>query len=156
MTRVTMNNDRRAFLKLVSGGAVLIPLVGISACSKQESAVTASPGATPAATPESVPPSPPLAAKEVVPTPAPTPAAAEPTGNWPHLDAGDPVAKSLGYHQNASLIDGTKYPQHMQGQVCRKCVQFKGGATDSWGPCAIFTGKQVNAGGWCTAFAAKG
>ena len=156
-TFLTGNNDRRAFLKLASGSALLIPLVGISACSKQEPAATASPDATPAATPEPVPASAPVPAPapEVAPAPAATTTAAAPTGNLPHLDPDDPVAKALGYHQDASTIDAAKYPQHIAGQACHLCVQFKGGATDSWGPCLIFAGKQVNANGWCSAFAAK-
>ena len=142
------SNDRRAFLKLASSSALLIHLAGISACSKQEPAAPAAPVAAPAATAAAAQP-----AAEAAPAVASTaPALA---GNLPHLDPGDPVARSLGYHQDASTIDAAKYPKHVAGQACRKCVQFKGGATDAWAPCTIFIGKQVNANGWCMAFAAK-
>lgn len=154
MTPPVKMNDRRAFLKLASGSALLIPLGGISACSKQEPVATPAPTATTAASGELKTVSAPVPAAEVAPTQAPA-TAATPAGNLPHLDLSDPTAKSLGYHQDASTIDAAKYPQHLAGQACRKCIQFKGGATDSWGPCTIFTGKQVNANGWCTAFAAK-
>jgi hypothetical protein len=154
------SNDRRAFLKLASGGALLIPFAVISACSKQEPGATPAPAAAPAAAPEPVAAAAPAATPEAAATPPVTapPVAGTATAaaaNLPHLDPGDPVAKSLGYHQDASTIDAAKFPRHVAGQACRKCVQFKGGAADEWGPCTIFIGKQVNANGWCTAFAAR-
>jgi hypothetical protein len=162
--------NRRSFLKLAGAGA-LIPLLGIEACAKKEAAPAAPD--TAAAPAEPAAPAPPPAAAEPTapaaaaqPAQAPPPAtpepaaappaqAAAPAGNLPHLDAGDPTAKALGYHQDASTVDAAKYPQHVAGQACRKCVQFQGAPGVSWGPCNIFAGKQVNANGWCTAFAAK-
>jgi High potential iron-sulfur protein len=79
----------------------------------------------------------------------------EAANNPPHLDENDPSAKSLGYYQESAAVDPGKYPQHLAGQACWKCVLFKGGANDAWGPCGAFAGKLVNARGWCTAFAAK-
>jgi hypothetical protein len=152
--------ERRAFLRLVGGTAVLIPLAGIGACASKESPATAPAASSP---PDSPPVAPAPMAQDVAPaaTPdqmAPTATAPQPlmaAGDLPHLAESDPVARSLGYHEDSTKIEAAKYPQHQAGQACHKCVQFKGAAGDSWGPCGIFTGKQVNANGWCTAFAAK-
>jgi hypothetical protein len=150
--------NRRAFLKLAGRGALLFPvigpLIGLGACSKQEPAAaggaattdTASSAPTPAAEPASAAATPQMAS---------TAAPAAPAGDLPHLDTADPAARALGYYPDSSTVDTTKYPQHIAGQACRKCVQFKGGPKDAWGPCQVFAGKQVNANGWCTAFAAK-
>jgi hypothetical protein len=147
--------NRRSFLKLAGAGA-LIPLLGIEACAKKDAAPVA-PDTTAAPAEPAAPAQPPAAAEPTAPAPAAAPPAqaAAPAGNLPHLDAGDPTAKALGYHQDASTVDAAKYPQHVAGQACRKCVQFQGAPGVAWGPCNIFAGKQVNANGWCTAFAAK-
>ena|ERR1700722_7636442 len=127
MTRkFNTTESRRAFLKF-SRTAVLIPIFGISACGKSEPGSAAANGPQHGAS----------------------------AGELPHLDQNDPSAKSLGYSADAAAVDPARYPQHRAGQVCWKCVLFKGGPSDAWGPCVAFTGKQVNAQGWCTAFAAK-
>jgi hypothetical protein len=124
--KLNSTESRRAFLKLTRH-AVLIPLFGISACGKPD---PASPGAN---------------------SPQPGTSA----GGIPHLDQDDPSAKSLGYYSDAGAVDPSKYPQHVSGQACWKCVLFKGEPNDAWGPCVAFAGKLVSAKGWCTAFAAK-
>ena len=156
------HDDRRAFLKFIGGSAVLVPVFGLVACGRQDAAAPAPSAAPSAATPEPAAPATPSAspaAAEPAPTapaapaaPAAPPAAA---GNLPHLDPANPTAKALGYHQDSATVDAAQYPQHLAGQACRKCAQFRGAAGDAWGPCNIFTGNQVNANGWCTAFVAK-
>jgi High potential iron-sulfur protein len=118
--------SRRAFLKL-SRHAVLVPIFGISACGKPDPASQAANGSQRGMS----------------------------AGDIAHVDQNDPSAKSLGYYQDAAAVDPAKYPQHLSGQTCWKCVLFKGGANDAWGPCVAFAGKLVSAQGWCTAFAAK-
>ncbi len=153
------NTHRRAFLKLIGGGAVLIPLVGISGCAKKESAtpVTEPAAEAPAAAPTPEPAAAPAAesAPPVSASTTPTAPAATPVGDQPHLDENDPVAKALGYRQDNTKVDAAKYPKRTAAQHCAVCVQFKGAASDAWGGCNIFAGKQVNANGWCSAFAAK-
>ena len=156
---------RRDVLKMVGGGAVLIPLAGLVACAKKEGpSPEPAPAATPTPTPEpaaSAAVAPPAsAAPDAAPASAPAPAAAPaPTsaaaGELPHQDENDPMAKALGYHHDSAQVDNAKYPKHAAGQACKHCVQFKGSATDAWGACNIFAGKQVNANGWCSAFALK-
>jgi hypothetical protein len=150
------NTPRRAFLKLIGGSAIVIPLAGISACAKKEAAVA--PAATPAPEPTPAPAAAPVA-ESTPPVSASAPPAAAPAatpvGNQPHLDENDPVAKALGYRQDNTTVDASKYPKRTAGQHCAVCVQFKGAAGDAWGGCNIFAGKQVNANGWCSAFAAK-
>jgi len=71
----------------------------------------------------------------------------------PHLAESDATATALGYKEDASKVDATKYPQHKAGQTCGNCKFFQGSA--GYGPCQLFPGKAVNAKGWCSAYAAK-
>lgn len=66
----------------------------------------------------------------------------------------DPMAVALGYKEVSSEVDGQKYANHDDKQLCSGCSLYVDGA-DGWGPCAIFPGKVVAADGWCTAYAAK-
>jgi hypothetical protein len=148
--------NRRGFLGLLGTGAILLPVVGIQGCGTKDAAVPAPP-AEPAAAPQPAPPATvapePAAAAPPPVEPAPQPAA--PVGNLPRLEESDVVAKALGYRHDVADVDTAKYTQYKPGQTCRTCIQFKGAATDDWGPCAIFPGKQVNANGWCTTFAPR-
>jgi hypothetical protein len=150
--------NRRALLKFIGGGGVLIPLVGISGCGKNE------PGTTPAPPAANSDPSPVASTAPVAAVPAPVAESAPPSapapvavasGALPHQEESDPMAKALGYRQNSAQVDAAKYPQHTAAQACHVCAQFKGAPTDAWGGCNIFVGKQVNAKGWCSAFVAK-
>lgn len=73
------------------------------------------------------------------------------TTNLPEDDA---MAVALGYKEISSEVDGEKYANHDDKQLCSGCSLFVDGA-DGRGACAIFPGKQVAADGWCTAYAAK-
>ncbi len=154
--------ERRAFLRLIGGTAALIPWVGIAGCANKEAPATSTAASAPPQSPAPEPAA--VAAPAVAPAasesaaPATTMAAPQPlmaAGDLPHLSPADPVAKSLGYHEDSTQVEAAKYPQHQPGQACHKCVQFKGAPGEAWGPCGIFTGKQVNANGWCSAFAAR-
>ena len=70
----------------------------------------------------------------------------------PHLtQANNATAKALHY-----VDDDSKAPApHKPGQVCSSCVHFQGKSGETWGPCAIFPGYDVNAKGWCAGFQAK-
>lgn len=73
-----------------------------------------------------------------------------------HLDEADPSATALGYKQDTTQVDATKYPQHSPDQDCAKCRYFQGKEGEEWGACALFPGKgSVHAKGWCSAYAAK-
>jgi hypothetical protein len=71
----------------------------------------------------------------------------------PHLSPDDPTAKSLAYTEDASTV---KDPAFKPGSKCKVCQQYQA-AQESGGyaPCTIFSGKSVNANGWCKAFVAK-
>lgn len=68
----------------------------------------------------------------------------------------DPLARELGYHQNARQVDPGRYPKRAGAagadQFCRTCQFFQGGAGDAWGPCTVFNGRLVNSGGWCSSW----
>jgi hypothetical protein len=60
------------------------------------------------------------------------------------LDPEDPTAKALGYvHESPNAA-----------KRCAECQLYKGSVTAKWGRCAIFSGKLVNARGWCQSWSA--
>ena len=73
----------------------------------------------------------------------------------PQLDEKEPTAQSLGYKHDATKADKVKYKQYAAGQNCANCQLFQGKPADPWAPCTIFSGKQVNAKGWCSAWVKK-
>ena len=74
----------------------------------------------------------------------------------PHLSVDDPTAKALGYTTDASKIDPKKETAFKAGSHCATCALFTAPASGDWGACGAFSGKAVNQGGWCRAYAAKG
>jgi hypothetical protein len=73
----------------------------------------------------------------------------------PHLAESDPTAKALGYTEDASKVDKTKFPAYKPGAHCATCNFFQGKATDAYAPCQIFPGKAVAAKGWCASHSPK-
>ena len=71
------------------------------------------------------------------------------------LDEKDPQATGLGYLHDTTKVDAKKYPKHAKEQNCSNCALYQAKATDPWGGCPLFAGKQVNANGWCIAWAKK-
>lgn len=63
----------------------------------------------------------------------------------------DPQATALGYKHDAATADKRKDTS----AVCSSCSFYSGAAGEDHGPCALFQGKLVAAGGWCTAWAKK-
>ncbi len=73
----------------------------------------------------------------------------------PHLTDADPTAKALGYTEDASKVDKTKFPSYKPGAMCGNCNFFQGQAGEAYGPCQIFAGKSVNTKGWCASHTPK-
>ncbi len=151
--RMDLQTSRRTFVKILGQSTVLIPMIGLSGCGKPDTAASTAPAAPPPASAggSGTAPGTDAQAGEVANAAAPAAAATD----LPHIGVDDPAARALGYSFDAATVDNAKYPEHLKGQSCRKCAQFKGGPNDAWGPCMVFAGKQVNAHGWCTAFVAK-
>jgi len=63
----------------------------------------------------------------------------------PALEPSDPTAKALGYVTSSTQADAK----------CSNCAQYQGQAGASEGPCTIFPGKSVAAGGWCKSWVKK-
>lgn len=82
-------------------------------------------------------------------TPAPV------AGPAPKLDEKDPTAVALGYVADTNKADQKKFPAHAATQKCNTCALYQGKAADAVGPCPIFAGKLVAAGGWCTSWVKK-
>lgn len=72
------------------------------------------------------------------------------------LDEKDPQAIGLGYLGDATKVDKNKYPKYAAGQLCNNCALYQAKASEPWGGCALFAGKQVAGKGWCNAWAKKG
>ena len=139
------NQDRRRFLKIAGGGAVMVPIIGLAGCSGGNDA------APPAAKP---PPSAAPATKAMEPAaPAAAPAPAKSTA-MPKLSVDDPQAKSLAYVEDTTTIDTAKQPRFKAGQACSNCALFQKKDDPAWGGCSIFPGKLVAAAGWCSVYAA--
>lgn len=75
------------------------------------------------------------------------------------LDENDPTAQALGYKHDVADVDAGKFPRSapVDGVQpnCANCALFQAGDGEQWGGCGIFPGKQVNAAGWCKAWAPK-
>ena len=71
------------------------------------------------------------------------------------LDEKDPQAVALGYVADTTKADQKKYPKHEAAQMCNGCALWQSKPTDALGNCPLFTGKQVHAKGWCSAWAKK-
>jgi len=62
----------------------------------------------------------------------------------PRVDPEAPDAKALGY------VNAAPNPS----KSCASCQLYKGSSRAEWGPCPVFSGKLVNARGWCSAWSA--
>jgi hypothetical protein len=71
------------------------------------------------------------------------------------LTEDDPTAKALGYKEDTTKVDQTKYPMHKPEQRCDGCALYTGKAGEDSGPCSAVGNKIVTAGGWCMVFAPK-
>jgi High potential iron-sulfur protein len=71
------------------------------------------------------------------------------------LDVSDPAAVALGYVENASQVDRTKYPRYVPGSNCDNCLQLQGKPGNNYRPCNLFSGKLVAVGGWCSGWTAE-
>ena len=135
-------NPRRRFIAIAPwyalGGASLL-----AACSDR--APPAGPAAGSAASPTPAP----------VPAPAPVSTSTTPAAPSAMVDPTESQAVALGYVVATSQVDKAKYKMHVDTQVCANCVLYSGAVGASSGPCSIFAGRQVNAQGWCSAWAKK-
>jgi hypothetical protein len=75
----------------------------------------------------------------------------------PHLSTSDPLAKSLGYQNDAKSVDKSKFPTYKADERCGVCRFFQGssGQKSGYAGCQIFAGYSVNSDGWCASFNAK-
>jgi hypothetical protein len=72
-----------------------------------------------------------------------------------HVAESYPPAQALGYREDASTVDGAKFPKYSPGQTCANCKQFQGTPNSEFGPCQLYPGKAVSAKGWCSGYVAK-
>src|SRR5687768_7486075 len=73
----------------------------------------------------------------------------------PHMDESESLARAMGYVHDAKKINADQVPQYKAGSTCANCTQLQGKEGDEWRPCKLFTGKLVNANGWCKVWQAK-
>jgi hypothetical protein len=81
--------------------------------------------------------------------------AAKPDALPKRVDENEQQAQALGYKHDAAKVDKAKFKNFQADQLCSNCNLFKAKATDAWGPCDIFAGREVNAKGWCAAWVKK-
>ena len=94
----------------------------------------------------------PPAAVPVPEMPAST-AGAAPT--MQRVDEQGPQAQALGYVEDASRVDKSRFANFVAGSQCSNCALYQGPAGSAEGPCAIFGGQRVAAAGWCNTWAKK-
>ena len=66
----------------------------------------------------------------------------------PLLEAAAPEARAVKYVEDATRASGAA-----PGSTCANCGLYQGAEGSKQGPCQIFPGKEVKAGGWCTSWA---
>lgn len=81
------------------------------------------------------------------------------------LSASDPMAVTMGYSEDATKVDVTKWTKKAgpdgAKQLCKNCVLYLEGGKKidghpgEWGRCGLFQTGLVNANGWCNSFAPK-
>mgnify|MGYP001827135877 FL=1 len=71
------------------------------------------------------------------------------------LSESDPTALALGYAENASAVDTSKWTKKAgpggDKQMCSNCSLYQP-IDAEWGGCSIFPGKKVKGAGWCNAW----
>ncbi len=76
-------------------------------------------------------------------------------GGGQRVEENDPTAQALGYKHVATKVDKAKFASYQPGQDCANCQHYQGKAVEPWAPCTIFSGKEVAAKGWCSAWTKK-
>lgn len=76
------------------------------------------------------------------------------------VDPNSPEAKALSYQTSHSKIKDAKLKVEKDGvawekQSCSTCILFQGKKGDKQAGCAVFPGKEVSAGAWCTSWSLK-
>jgi len=71
------------------------------------------------------------------------------------LKEDDPTAVALGYKEDTTKADKTKYPQHKDNQACEGCLLAPVPKEGDRIACTVFQNRLVNKKGWCMAFAKK-
>src|ERR1700761_3826862 len=65
------------------------------------------------------------------------------------LSETDPTAQSLGYKQDATAVDKSRFPTYEAGQECGNCSLYQGKTGEAAGSCVLFGTRQVALHGWC-------
>ena len=138
-------NNRRRFLQLIGGGTLLLPLVGLNACSGEKQEAPAATGAAPSD----------QDAVDEVTDAVESVDAPDASGDMPTLAEDDPQAKALAYTHDASTVDADTQPRYQPGQLCKNCALYQGSEDDEWAGCSIFPRRLVNGAGWCNVYAPK-
>ena len=78
--------------------------------------------------------------------------AAEDDASSHRVDPADANAVALGYVEDATRVDASRFKSYRPGQSCASCSQIQGAAGAEWRPCLLFPDKLVKAAGWCSAY----
>lgn len=125
----------------------ITPLFGVAllaACSPK------SEPPAPIANTASIPPPTPVTVPDAVPNTSPTAAA-----KLPMVDEKDAQAVALGYVDNTTKADASKFKAYTPGSRCSGCALYQGKDGEASGLCPLFAGKMVAAIGWCGSWVKK-
>lgn len=64
----------------------------------------------------------------------------------------DPLARAVGYHDDAESVDTARFPRWQEGANCSTCRWFEGPEAGASGPCGLLSGALVSAAGWCNGY----
>ena len=68
----------------------------------------------------------------------------------PLLDPASPAARKYKYVADGAHANGTA-----KGNTCASCAMYEGSYGSKRGPCQLFAGRDVLAGGWCSSWDAQ-
>ncbi|MBI5505003.1 MAG: high-potential iron-sulfur protein [Deltaproteobacteria bacterium] len=75
------------------------------------------------------------------------------------VDENDPIAKAIGFKNDAATVDTARFPKRAgEGgarQFCYSCSLYLGKPEAEFAACTMFPGKAVPRGGWCNAWAPR-
>ena len=85
----------------------------------------------------------------------PVPDSGAMTAALPMVGEKDAQAVALGYVEDATKADSTKFKNYVPGHQCDSCALYQGKVGEAAGACPLFAGKNVAAKGWCTSWVQK-
>ena len=68
------------------------------------------------------------------------------------LNPADPAAAAVGYVEDATKVDVSKFPTYKRGQSCANCTLLRPQYIGPYRPCKLFPKNVISVKGWCNAW----